>query len=168
VDVIVTSATPTSLAVRQATSTIPIVFAAVGDPIGAGLVASLARPGGNVTGLSLQQPDTASKRLELLRDVVPGLRQVAIMTNVDNASAMIDMRETLTAARTFGLDTVKSEIRRPEDIAQQLMDLRVVQTPFTSATIHWLLPIGFASAHWRWARGCRRCSMPRNTSRWAV
>ena len=124
VDVIVTSATPTTLAVRQATSTIPIVFAAVGDPIGAGLVASLARPGGNVTGLSLQQPDTASKRLELLRDVVPGLRQVAIMTNVDNASAMIDMHETLTAARTFGLDTVKSEIRRPEDIATAIDGLK--------------------------------------------
>jgi putative ABC transport system substrate-binding protein len=81
VDVIVTSATTPSLAVKQATSTIPIVFAAVGDPIGAGLVASLARPGSNVTGLSLQQSDTASKRLELLRDVVPGLHQVAIMAN---------------------------------------------------------------------------------------
>ena len=70
VDVIVTSATTTALAVKQATSSIPIVFAAVGDPVGAGLVASLARPGGNVTGFSLQQSDTASKRLELLRDVV--------------------------------------------------------------------------------------------------
>jgi putative ABC transport system substrate-binding protein len=125
VDVIVTSATTTSLAVKQATSTIPVVFAAVGDPVGAGLVASLARPGGNVTGLSLQQSDTASKRLELLRDVVPGPHQVAIMANIDNASAMLDMRETLTAARTFGLDTVKSEIRRPEDIAAAIDALKV-------------------------------------------
>jgi putative tryptophan/tyrosine transport system substrate-binding protein len=125
VDVIVTSATTTSLAVKQATSTIPIVFAAVGDPVGAGLVASLARPGGNVTGFSLQQSDTASKRLEMLRDVVPGLHQVAIIANIDNASAMLDMREALTAARKFGLETVKLEIRRPEDIAAAIDALKV-------------------------------------------
>ena len=124
VDVIVTAATPTTLAVKQATSSIPIVFAAVGDPIGAGLVVSLARPGGNVTGLSLQQSDTASKRLELLRDVIPGLHNVAIMGNSDNASAVLDMRETLTAARALGLDTVKSEIRVPEDIAAAIDALK--------------------------------------------
>ena len=124
VDVIVTAATPTTLAVKQATSSIPIVFAAVGDPIGAGLVVSLARPGGNVTGLSLQQSDTASKRLELLRDVIPGLRNVAIMANSENASAVLDMRETLTAARALGLDTVKSEIRLPEDIAPAIDALK--------------------------------------------
>ena len=100
------------------------MFAAVGDPIGAGLVVSLARPGGNVTGLSLQQSDTASKRLELLRDVIPGLHNVAIMANSDNASAVLDMRETLTAARALGLDTVKSEIRLPEDIAAAIDALK--------------------------------------------
>jgi putative tryptophan/tyrosine transport system substrate-binding protein len=86
-DVIVTSATPTTVATKKATSAIPIVFASVGNPIGAGLVQSLARPGGNATGLSPQQSDTAGKRLELLRELVPGVRQVAIIANVDNARA---------------------------------------------------------------------------------
>ena len=84
VDVIVTYATAPVLAAKQATSVIPIVFALVGDPVGTGLVASLARPGGNVTGLSIQPTDLAGKRLELLREVVPGLRRLAIMANVDN------------------------------------------------------------------------------------
>src|SRR5262244_2271247 len=82
VDVIVTSGTPTVLAAKQATSLIPIVFV-VGDPVGVGLVASMARPGGNVTGLSVQQTDTAGKRLELLREVIPGLRHLAIIANSD-------------------------------------------------------------------------------------
>src|SRR5262245_53935647 len=81
VDVIVTSATAGVVAAKQATSVIPIVFAAAGDPVGTGLVASLARPGGNVTGLSIQQTDLAAKRLELLREVVPGLRRLAILAN---------------------------------------------------------------------------------------
>ena len=84
VDVIVTSGTPAVLAAKQATSVIPIVFATAGDPVGTGLVASLARPGGNVTGLSIQATDLAGKRLELLREVVPGLRRLAIMANVGN------------------------------------------------------------------------------------
>src|SRR5262245_32519846 len=92
VDVIVTSGTPPTVAAKQATSVIPIVFAVVGDPVGTGVVASVARPGGNVTGLSVQQTDTAGKRLELLREVVPGLRRLAIMANKDNASTALDMR----------------------------------------------------------------------------
>jgi ABC transporter substrate binding protein len=84
VDVIVTSGTPQVIAARQATSLIPIVFASAGDPVGSGLVASLARPGGNVTGLSSQMTDTAAKRLEFLREVVPGLRRLAIMVKVSN------------------------------------------------------------------------------------
>ena len=79
VDVIVTSGTPQILAAKQATSVIPIVFAAAGDPVGNHLVASLARPGGNVAGLSILSADLAGKRLELLREVVPGLRRLAIM-----------------------------------------------------------------------------------------
>src|SRR5262249_9608036 len=78
VDVIVTMGTPPPVAAKRATSTIPIVFTVVGDALGSGSVASLARPGGNVTGLSIQQTDTASKRLELLREIVPGLRPLAI------------------------------------------------------------------------------------------
>ena len=116
VDVIVTAATPPTAAAKQATSVIPIVFAAVGDPVGTGLVASLAHPGGNVTGMSLQQTDTAGKRLELLREVIPGLRRLAIMADSGNASAMLDMREAQATAKTAGLEAVTSEIRRPEDI----------------------------------------------------
>ena len=117
VDVIVTSATPPVIAAKQATSVIPIVFAAVGDPVGTGLVTSLARPGGNVTGLSLQATDLAGKRLELLREVVPDLRRLAVMANVSAPPAVLEMAEVQTTARALGLEVVASEIRRPEDIA---------------------------------------------------
>jgi ABC-type uncharacterized transport system substrate-binding protein len=117
VDVIVTSATPPTVAAKQATSVIPIVFAAVGDPVGIGVVESLARPGGNATGLSLQQTDAAGKRLELLREVIPGLRRLAIMANSGNSSAELDMREAQSTARTLGLEAVALEVLRPEDIA---------------------------------------------------
>src|SRR5438046_5161990 len=116
VDVIVTSATAAVVAAKQATSVIPIVFAAAGDPVGTGLVASLARPGGNVTGLSIQQPDVAAKRLELLREVVPSLRRLAILANVGGPAVVLDMREVQAAARTLGLEVITSEIRRGEDI----------------------------------------------------
>src|SRR5262249_28962541 len=117
VDIIVTSGTPQTLAVKHATSVIPIVFAGVGDPVGAGVVQSLARPGGNATGLSMQQTDTAGKRLELLREAIPSLRRLAIMTNSDNPSTALDMREAQAAARALGLEAVASEIRRRADIA---------------------------------------------------
>jgi ABC-type uncharacterized transport system substrate-binding protein len=117
VDVIVTSATAAVVAAMQATSVIPIVFAAAGDPVGTGLVASLARPGGNVTGLSIQQTDVAAKRLELLREFVPGLRRLAILANVDGPAVLLDMREVQTTARPLGLEVVTSEIQRGEDIA---------------------------------------------------
>jgi len=115
-DVIVTSATPPSVAVKQATSAIPIVFAGVADPVGAGVVKSLARPGGNATGMSLQQTDAAGKRIELLREVVPNLRRLAIAYNGGNPSVLLDMREAQTATRLLGLEAVTSDIRRPEDI----------------------------------------------------
>jgi ABC-type uncharacterized transport system substrate-binding protein len=124
VDVIVTSATPPTLAAKQATSAIPIVFASVGDPVGAGVVESLARPGGNATGLSLQQPEAAGKRLELLREVFPGLRRLAIMANSSNASALLDMREAQTTARALGLEAVTSEVRQSEEIAPAFDALR--------------------------------------------
>ena len=117
VDVIVTIGTAAVVAAKQATSVIPIVFAAAGDPVGTGLVASLARPGGNVTGLSIQTTDLAGKRLELLREVVPGLRRLAIMANVGNPAAVLEMGEVQAAARTLGLEVVTFEIRRAEDIA---------------------------------------------------
>jgi putative tryptophan/tyrosine transport system substrate-binding protein len=115
VDVIVTSATVVVIASKRATSVIPIVFMA-GDPVGTGLVASLARPGGNATGLSLQQTETAGKRLELLREVVPGLGRLAILANVGNPKSVLEMGEVQTAARTLGLEVITLEIRRGADI----------------------------------------------------
>jgi ABC-type uncharacterized transport system substrate-binding protein len=114
VDVIVTvgSAVPT---VRETTSVIPIVFAVAIDPVGSGLVASLAKPGGNVTGLSLQAANLAGKRIELLREVVPELRQLAIIFNGGNAQPVLEMGETEAAARTLGVDVLPIEIRRVED-----------------------------------------------------
>ena len=116
VDVIVTSATAAVVVAKQATSVIPIVFAAAGDPVGTGLVASLARPGGNITGLSIQQTDVAAKRLELLREIVPGLGRLAILANVGNPVVVLDMREVQATARTLGLEVITLEIRRGEDI----------------------------------------------------
>ena len=116
VDVIATSGTAVVVAAMQATSVIPIVFAAAGDPVGTGLIASLARPGGNVTGLSNQSRDLAGKRLELLREVVPGLGRLAILANVDNPAVVLNMREVQTTARTLGVEVITLEIRRGEDI----------------------------------------------------
>jgi putative ABC transport system substrate-binding protein len=117
VDVIVTVGTPPTLAAKQATAVIPIVFAAASDPVGTGVVASLARPGGNVTGLSNQVSDTGGKKLELLREVVPGLRRLAILVNVSNPAVALEVGEVQTAARTLGLEVARSEIRRVGDIA---------------------------------------------------
>ena len=124
VDVIVTSGTAVVAAAKQATSVIPIVFAGAGDPVGTGLVASLARPGGNVTGLSLQQTDTAGKRVELLREVVPGLHRLAILVNIGSAVAALDMHETEATARALGLETAILEIRRAEDLAPAVEALK--------------------------------------------
>jgi putative ABC transport system substrate-binding protein len=117
VDVILTYATPSSIAAKKATAAIPIVFAAAGDPVGTGLVASLARPGGNITGLSIQQTDLASKRLEILREVLPGLRTVAILFDVGSPNTVLEMGEARAAARTLDLAVVTSEVQRAEDIA---------------------------------------------------
>jgi putative tryptophan/tyrosine transport system substrate-binding protein len=116
VDVIVTTGTAAVVAAKQATSVIPIVFTSAGDPVATGLVASLARPGGNVTGLSNQLPDLAGKRLELLREIIPGLHRLAILTNVGNPIGALEMGEVQAAARTLGLEILPLEIRRAEDI----------------------------------------------------
>jgi putative ABC transport system substrate-binding protein len=124
VDVIVTQSTPSVLAAKQATSVIPIVFASAGDPVGNGIVENLAHPNGNVTGLSAQATDSAPKRLELLREVVPTLRTLAIMANVSNPFSMLEVGEVQVAARTLGLNTATSEIRRAEDIAPAIDALK--------------------------------------------
>jgi putative ABC transport system substrate-binding protein len=116
VDVIVAIGTAV-VAAKEATSVIPIVFPVAADPVGSGLVASLARPGGNVTGLSVQFTDLAGKRVELLREVVPDLRRLAIMANVGDPGAVLDMREVQATAGTLGLEILPLEIRRAEDIA---------------------------------------------------
>jgi putative tryptophan/tyrosine transport system substrate-binding protein len=123
VDVIVTVGSAV-LAAKQATSDIPIVFFLAADPVGSGLVASLAQPGGNVTGLSLQQTDAGGERLELLREVVPGLRRLALMGNVGYRGSVLEMSEVQETAHTLGLEVTRSEIRRAEDIAAAVEALK--------------------------------------------
>jgi putative tryptophan/tyrosine transport system substrate-binding protein len=116
VDVIASSAAG-AYAAKEATSVIPIVVLATHDPVGTGLVASLARPGSNLTGLSAQQADTAGKRLAMLGEVAPGLRRLAILVNAGDPGAVRDSHEVLAAANTLGFETVTSEIRRAQEIA---------------------------------------------------
>jgi putative ABC transport system substrate-binding protein len=123
VDVIVTSGPPV-FAAKKATSVIPIVFATVADPLGTGLVASLARPGGNVTGLSLTSPELAGKRLELLREAIPGLRQLAIMANANYPPSMWELDEVEAAARPLGIETIALKIRQAADIASAFEALK--------------------------------------------
>jgi ABC-type uncharacterized transport system substrate-binding protein len=134
VDVIVTYASAPVLAAKQATALIPVVFAAQMDPLGAGVVASLARPGGNVTGLSIQQTDTAGKRLELLREVVPTLDRLAIMANVGAAGAILEKDEIQATAHRLGLEVTTLEIRQAEDIAPAIETLKSRATALYVAT----------------------------------
>src|SRR5262245_2819626 len=147
VDVIVTYGTSPALAAKHATPTIPIVFATAGDAVGTGLITTLARPGGNVTGTSLQQTDLAGKRLELLRDLIPGLHRLAILANVGSANAGPVIREVAAAASVLGLEVIPFEIRSGDDIIgfealkRRAQALYVVSTPliFTNrARIHTL------------------------------
>ena len=117
VNVIVTYGTPPTKAAKQATTTIPIVFAAAADPIGNGLVSSLSQPGGNVTGLSLQQSDIVGKKLELLRELLGGLRRLAVIGNVGNPATVLEIGEVKTAADKLGIDIVSLAIRRAEDVS---------------------------------------------------
>ncbi|HEV2548543.1 MAG TPA: ABC transporter substrate-binding protein [Stellaceae bacterium] len=117
VDVILTAGTEGAIAAKQVTSAVPIVFVGSVDPVAARLVASLARPGGNITGLSLQSTDLAGKRLELLREVLPNLRKLAILVNVSNPGGVLEMNEAEAAARALGFEVAKLEIERAEDIA---------------------------------------------------
>ena len=124
VDIIVTGGTPAVMAAKQAAPVVPIVFAAVGDPVGTGIVASLARPGGNVTGLATLAADLAGKRLELLREVVPGLGRLAIMGNVGNPLSVLELGAVQAAAHTLGLEVHTLEIRRAQDIAPAIEALK--------------------------------------------
>jgi putative ABC transport system substrate-binding protein len=167
VDVIVTAATAAVIALKQATSVIPIVFAAAGDPVGTGLVASLARPGGNVTGLSNQSADIASKRLVLLREAVPNLHRLAIMAT-GGPIGVLEMGEVQAAARTLGLEVIPAEIRRAEDIAPAIEALKGRAEALYVVTEPLVNTKGFDSTPWRWARDCRRCMALGTTSKRAV
>ena len=116
VDLILTHNTLPVLAAKRATSIIPVVFATAGDPVGSGIVASLARPGGNITGLSSEAPDTASKRLGLLRELVPDLQRLAILADVGNPFAELEERKIGDAARILGVEVTTFETRKAPDI----------------------------------------------------
>jgi ABC-type uncharacterized transport system substrate-binding protein len=111
-------------AAKQATSVIPIVFALVNDPVSSGLIVSLARPGGNVTGLSTQLTDLPGKRIEVLRELVPGLRRLAVMANVGFPDAVQEMREFQATAKTLSLELAVLEIRQAEEITPSLEDIK--------------------------------------------
>ena len=139
VDVIVTHATANVIAAKNATSVIPIVMAAAADPVGDGLVTSLARPGGNVTGLSIQSPDLAGKRLELLREVIPTLRRLAVMAVVSGSGTRLEITEVRAAAQKLGLEIVTFEIRRPEDIVPAFETLKSSADALYGQTVPLLL-----------------------------
>jgi putative tryptophan/tyrosine transport system substrate-binding protein len=137
VNIIFTSGTPAAIAAQKATSTIPIVFVATANPVGNGLVASLARPGGNATGISNQTSDIAGKRVGLLREVLPGLHRLAVLANAENVASMLELHEVQSAAATLGIEVVTLEIRLGNDIATALADLKadalyVVIDPLTT------------------------------------
>jgi putative ABC transport system substrate-binding protein len=123
VDAVVTGGNA-AIAVKRITSVIPIIFVLAVDPVGMGLVASLSHPGGNVTGLSNQQTDTAGKRLELLREVLPDLHRLAIMVSVSFPEAEQEARDVQVISKRLGLDVVTSEIRRAEDISSAFRALK--------------------------------------------
>ena len=124
VDVIVTAGTDATMAAEKTTSEIPIVFAAVGDPVGTGLVASLARPGGNVTGLSNEQTDLAGYRLELLQEVVPSVRRVALLGNIGSSVILLEMKAAEEAAPKLGLEVFRLGVKKTEDIEPAFESLK--------------------------------------------
>jgi putative ABC transport system substrate-binding protein len=158
VDVMIAGGTPTALAAKRATTVVPIVFAMTGDPVGTGLVAHLARPGGNLTGLSTQTTDTVSKRIELLREVVPNLRRLAILANINSPVVVLEMREAQAAANTLGLEVVTLEVERAQDIERTFETLGradalyVCADPLVSANRTRINALALAA-------GCRPCTI---------
>jgi putative tryptophan/tyrosine transport system substrate-binding protein len=164
VDVIVTYGTPPSRAAKLASAIIPIVFAAAADPVGSGLVASLARPGGNITGLSLQQSDIVGKKLELLREVVTGLRRLALMGNVGNPSSALEIGEVTTAANALGIEIVLLDIRRAENIAPAFDTLSGrTEALYVSTDPLIYSSTSIVSTRLHWEFDCRRFTTERST-----
>ena len=123
-DVIVTAGTPAALAVKQNPTNIPVVMVAVGDPVGTGLVQNLAHPGGKLTGLSSIAPDLEGKRLQLLREVTPGLSHVAMVFNSLNPFHVGSVRQALDAAQTLGIRLQQLDVQKSEDLDGVFADLR--------------------------------------------
>ena len=175
VDVIAAAGTIAPLAAKRATATIPIVMTSAGDPLGSGLVASLARPGGNVTGMSLMAPDLGGKRLELLKELLPRLWRVAVLWNAANPYSAIVFRETQAAGGILGIEVQSLEVRVPDDFndafkaARQhdLAALVVVEDPLT--VNHRTAIADFAAAHqlpalynmWQWVGSCQMAQVSR-------
>jgi putative ABC transport system substrate-binding protein len=154
VDVIVTTGgVPATRAAMQATTTIPIVMTEAGDPVGTGLIASLARPGGNVTGLSLTSPDLVGKRLALLKEAVPRVARVAVLTHPPFAATILNLGEAQAAAPALGLAVLPMEVRTPEAFDDQFATILSLGAdavltsgdPFTSA--HHRRILNFAATH---------------------
>ena len=116
VEVIVTAGTPATLAVKRATTTVPLVMIAVGDPVGTGIVPSLARPGGNITGLSSISPELEGKRLELLREIIPNLSHVALFLNPANPFHVTSMKQARPAAEKLRIKLLVLEVKKTEDL----------------------------------------------------
>jgi ABC-type uncharacterized transport system substrate-binding protein len=116
VDIIIVTTTPAAFAAKNATQTIPIIIPTALDPVGTGLVASLARPGGNITGLSSLAPELSGKRLELLKEIVPGMTRVAVLWNPANPANASVWKETQAAACALGLQLQSQEVRGPQDL----------------------------------------------------
>jgi putative ABC transport system substrate-binding protein len=116
VDVIVVAASQSTLAAKKATQTIPVIFTGVGDPVAQGLVASLARPGGNITGLASLSPEVGGKRLELLKEVVPAASRVAILWNPTNSSNSLQIKDISSAAKALSLKILSLEASKPDDL----------------------------------------------------
>src|SRR5262249_25240958 len=147
--------TPAVMAAKQAAPVVPIVFAAVGDPVGVGFVASLARPGGNVTGVSSLTADLAGKRLGPLRGALSHLGRFAILGKGAKPPTLLGFGELQAAARPLGLQLDTLEIRRPQDIASAL-DAVKGRADALYVCQAWLRgPTGCASTPWRWPRACR-------------
>jgi putative ABC transport system substrate-binding protein len=123
VDVIVTTGTPETLAAKRVTTTIPIVMLGIGDPVRSGLVDSLARPGGNITGSSALSPELSGKRLELLKETFPKVSRVAILWNSDNPAAELNLKETQVAAQALGLKHVSLQCRNVSDLDKALLSI---------------------------------------------
>src|SRR5215469_16306361 len=167
VDVIVTSGTAL-LAAKQATSVIPIVFVVANDPVGSGFVASLSRPGGNITDLSLQSTDLAGKRLELFREVVPDLRRLAIMAHVGNPGAVLELAEVQRPPARSALRSLRSKSGERRISPRPSRRSTAAWTHFISRPMRSYSPTGFASTPWLSPRDCRRCTVCGRMSKRAV